>query len=429
MFEEQKNTIANQHGLEGDSPELHQILTDMENRINEYIVHGALLKCTKGTHENRGILINGKEIQSDPIRVEENSRIRIVENRKATINGLTPASIEDCKGGMRDAKNNLELNIVSFGNCTDIDIGENLNTLITEYQNNHQIYGAKEIEDAIVARKGTCYCFMNLESEWENLATLGEYITGETILPTAGIESIFSDQFYLKFNDKEGINMLSSLYCKFGKGIITAQESGQVESMAPDEDLYRFIENNLIDIVKITDAFDEQIEQFKAAYLNNQERYKSLAEKTGVPPELLALIHYRENTNDYFSGTFGVHLHNGQELGKTTTVYPVGICFYDFDTAAVDAMKGQQSNINQFNLTADSQDLVAMLCFAECYNGKGYYNKGRNSPYIYSGTNLYTKGKYVEKKDENGKTHSVYEPELVDQQVGAYVLLSSLMEE
>ncbi|MCI6813186.1 MAG: hypothetical protein MR922_12445 [Lachnospiraceae bacterium] len=45
-------------------------------------------------------------------------------------------------------------------------------------------------------------------------------------------------------------------------------------------------------------------------------------------------------------------------------------------------MKGQQSNINQFNLTADSQDLVAMLCFAECYNGKGYYNKGRNSPYI-----------------------------------------------
>ena len=48
---------------------------------------------------------------------------------------------------------------------------------------------------------------------------------------------------------------------------------------------------------------------------------------------------------------------------------------------------------------------------------------------IYSGTNLYTKGKYVEKKDENGKTYSVYEPELVDQQVGAYVLLSSLMEE
>ncbi len=35
----------------------------------------------------------------------------------------------------------------------------------------------------------------------------------------------------------------------------------------------------------------------------------------------------------------------------------------------------------------------------------------------------------MEKKDENGKTHSVYEPELVDQQVGAYVLLSSLMEE
>ena len=38
VFEEQKNTIANQHGLEGDSPELHQILTDMENRIKLLIL-------------------------------------------------------------------------------------------------------------------------------------------------------------------------------------------------------------------------------------------------------------------------------------------------------------------------------------------------------------------------------------------------------
>ena len=57
------------------------------------------------------------------------------------------------------------------------------------------------------------------------------------------------------------------------------------------------------------------------------------------------------------------------------------------------------------------------------------YNNGHVSPYIFSGTNNYDKGKYVEveKKDGTGQKESVYNKTLVDKQVGAYLLLSSIL--
>ena len=67
-----------------------------------------------------------------------------------------------------------------------------------------------------------------------------------------------------------------------------------------------------------------------------------------------------------------------------------------------------------------------MMCFAEVYNGLGYYNNGKVSPYLYSGTNLYTSGKYVEVKDKNGKYISVYKKDKVDKQVGVYLLLKAI---
>jgi len=59
-----------------------------------------------------------------------------------------------------------------------------------------------------------------------------------------------------------------------------------------------------------------------------------------------------------------------------------------------------------------------MMAFAESYNGLGYYNKGLVSPYVYSGTNVYTKGKYV----VDGKFSS----STIDGQPGVYLLINSL---
>ena len=129
------------------------------------------------------------------------------------------------------------------------------------------------------------------------------------------------------------------------------------------------------------------------------------------------------------NGTFNVYLHNGEPLGKETEKEPDGLLFHDFETAAIDAIQRESSIVKRFHLSTNSNDLVAMLCFAECYNGTGYYNNGHINPYIFSGTNVYVSGKYVEiQKTDGSGTTSVYKADLVDEQVGAYLLFKALME-
>lgn len=60
-----------------------------------------------------------------------------------------------------------------------------------------------------------------------------------------------------------------------------------------------------------------------------------------------------------------------------------------------------------------------MAAFAERYNGLGYYNKDKISPYVYSGTSIYTGGKYVR--------DGVYDANVVDKQPGVYILISAII--
>ena len=437
-LEQQETIIAEQHEMQVADKEFKFLLRYLEGIEEEYVVQGALLGCTKGTTENIKVIYAGESIESNPINVEENSRIKIDEKRTETINGFIPANIEDCKGGRRDyipVKADIlngkgrdfesgKVNITSFGNCSEIKNGAVLSQLLNKAGLNGK---ENEILEAIKAGKGLCYCFMDLNNEWENLAMAGEYLTGE--MPRAGVAKILDTPQYMKFNGKEGINMLSMLFCPYGGGIITAKESGQIKNTKPDDEMYKYMKDLLDNVIKISEDFDKEINEFKEAYIKNKSTYEDLAEKTGVPPELIAIIHYREGTTDYLNGTFNVYLHNGETLGSPTVNYPPGKLFYNFESAAKDALKGQQDTINKYNLTADSKDIAAMLCFAETYNGLGYYKKGLVSPYIFSGTNNYEKGKYVEveKKDGSGKTESVYNANLVDKQVGTYLLLSSIL--
>ena len=111
-------------------------------------------------------------------------------------------------------------------------------------------------------------------------------------------------------------------------------------------------------------------------------------------------------------------MHNGDPLGKPTTHVPVGKNFDNFTDAAVDALSEKKSLRDKYKLTSDSNDMAAMMAFAESYNGLGYYNKDRVSPYVYSGTDVYKSGKYV--SDGN------YSATAVDGQPGVYILINSL---
>ena len=161
--------------------------------------------------------------------------------------------------------------------------------------------------------------------------------------------------------------------------------------------------------------FDYDITNFKKIYAANKEIYEKISAETGVPPELIAALHYRES-----GCNFNTYLHNGDELGKPTTNYPQGILFNDFTEAAIDALKRELDSKN-ITMTQDSS-MAAMMTFAEIYNGTGYTNNNYTaSPYVYSGTNIYTSGKYT--------SDGHYDPTVVDKQPGIYILINSLMDE
>lgn len=164
-------------------------------------------------------------------------------------------------------------------------------------------------------------------------------------------------------------------------------------------------------------------------YQENKAVYQEISDKTGFPPELIALLHYREagthlGTEEYFN----IYLHNGEQLGHPTQKKPSGKLFYDFDTAAIDALRGDYfvSLKKPLNISGSTKDIAALVTFAELYNGTGYFDNGYANPYLYSGTNIYDKGKYVEVY--NGKKYeSQYDPDLVDEQVGVSILLAIIL--
>lgn len=129
----------------------------------------------------------------------------------------------------------------------------------------------------------------------------------------------------------------------------------------------------------------------------------------------IGVIHYRESSND-FRGV----LHNGQKIigtGKKTTLVPKGRGpFSTWEEAAIDAL----ANCHPYLAKNKDWSIGTTLDKLEAYNGLGYRNKGLPSPYLWAGTDQYTKGKYV----ADGK----FDPNHVDQQLGVAPILMKIRE-
>ena len=197
-------------------------------------------------------------------------------------------------------------------------------------------------------------------------------------------------------------------------------KEGSSEEISIPPELKKYYDNAKYLISKINEVnpdntFDYDLDNFKKIYENNVEIYNKISEETGVPPELIAAFHYRES-----GCNFNTYLHNGQELGTPTTIVPKDRIFNDFAMAAVDALENKQKS-SGINLTLDS-NIITMMTFAEIYNGTGYTDyRDMASPYVYSGTNVYEKGKYTSDKKFNA--------EVKDKQPGVYMLVMSILEE
>lgn len=137
-----------------------------------------------------------------------------------------------------------------------------------------------------------------------------------------------------------------------------------------------------------------------------------------IPWYVVGILHYRESNLD-----FSTHLANGDPLTERTVHEPmdlpvIGKPPFTWEEGAFAALLHDHMD------EKDWSDLPAILYNMECYNGLGYQRNHRYetlSPYIWSGTNHYTQGKYT----IDGK----FSPYAVDKQVGAAPLMRYLTDE
>lgn len=148
--------------------------------------------------------------------------------------------------------------------------------------------------------------------------------------------------------------------------------------------------------------------------LDNKARYQQAEDATCVPWFAIAIIHGME-----CSFNFRQHLHNGDSLQKKTWQVPAGRPTVwnpptDWSSSAIDALRYDKLN--------DQVDwsLASTLYRWEKYNGWGSRAHGIKTPYLWSYSNQYAKGKYV----ADGK----WDSDAVSKQCGAAVMLKVLVE-
>jgi len=156
------------------------------------------------------------------------------------------------------------------------------------------------------------------------------------------------------------------------------------------------------------------VDQLAKKITANKARYEKVAKPLGMPWYVVAVIHSLEA-----SGNFTRHLHNGDPLNARTTHVPAGRPKtgrppFTWEQSAIDALTYQGFG------TWKDWSIPGTLYKLEGYNGFGYRDHHPNvpSPYLWSFSNHYTKGKYV----ADGR----FSPSAISQQCGAAVLLKRL---
>jgi lysozyme family protein len=173
---------------------------------------------------------------------------------------------------------------------------------------------------------------------------------------------------------------------------------------------------NLFDTCVINPKKLGAIDAIATKIIHNRHRYEQLVQSVegNIPGWFVGLVH---NLEAGFS--FDRHLHNGDPLTARTVHVPAGRPVhgnppFTWEESAQDALRHD-------GLTSVTDWSVANAHFKlEGFNGYGYWSHGINSPYLWSCSNHYTKGKFV--KD------GVYDPNAVSHQAGSAVVLKRLVD-
>ncbi|MEM9293004.1 MAG: hypothetical protein AAGD01_15090 [Acidobacteriota bacterium] len=148
----------------------------------------------------------------------------------------------------------------------------------------------------------------------------------------------------------------------------------------------------------------------------SRNRYELAVEDLPAPWFFVAIVHHLESGN-----RFDRHLHNGDPLDQRTVRVPAGRPRegsppFTWEESARDALRLQR--IQRW----EDWSLAGFLYQLERFNGFGYrlYHPEVFSPYLWSKTSHYTRGKYT--------ADGVFSPRAVSAQIGGAALLRRMAE-
>lgn len=171
----------------------------------------------------------------------------------------------------------------------------------------------------------------------------------------------------------------------------------------------------LISHMEIKPDWQARVDSMARRIIAGKSRYKALGDslENHVPWQFIGVIHALEADLNW-----STHLHNGDSLNARTRHVPAGRPVggeppFTWEESARDALIQKSfEKISEWPLSRCAFEL-------ERYNGWGYKFKGVPSPYLWSGSNNYSHGKYV--------SDGVYDPNHVSRQIGAMVILMRIL--
>lgn len=157
-----------------------------------------------------------------------------------------------------------------------------------------------------------------------------------------------------------------------------------------------------------------EVERDAADVMRNRARYEALGESIGVPWKFIGVVHALE-----YECSFKRHLHNGDRLTARTVNVPAGRPLtgsppFKWEDSARDALAMKRLG------PKTDWTIPGILYQFERWNGFGYRMRHPDvlSPYLWSFSTHYTRGKYV--------ADGSWSPTAVSKQVGAALILRAL---
>lgn len=243
-----------------------------------------------------------------------------------------------------------------------------------------------------------------LEAHFEALAQLSAALHAEDALPPAPETDAAAGEGGARSRSSRGAAAVAAGgYAALG----LAPPATAIDFASLKDEYARWYE-----LCEIRPAYKGELAYYLKRLNQGRGMYEQVAAEFGIPWAFIGILHGME-----CGFNFAGHLHNGDPLTARTVQVPRGRPLagsppFTWSQSARDAlvMKGYHQ--------VSDWSVPSMLYLFERYNGMGYRKRGLPSPYLWSYSKLYEKGKFV--------ADGHFDADAVSKQCGAALMLKAI---